>query len=158
MPNLLSSILSTAEEVNNGRPLFLDQQCRQDPRVDAMAEVVGMVDAVARQVEEVLGLHRLLAHRRHVRDGQARARAWPSLTLPSAGHKVFRRWTMWRTKSGNLLTGPGIWTNDARPSSSARLSQAAIVSASTRNTRAVCARGHPRAALSSRMAIRSVAG
>ena len=62
------------------------------------------------------------------------------------------------TKSGNLLTGPGIWTNDAGLSSSVRLSQAAIVSGSTRNARAVCASDHPRAALSSRMAIRSVAG
>ena len=38
----------------------------------------------------------------------ARARIWAIFALPSMGQSVFSRWTRYRTKSGNLLTGSGL--------------------------------------------------
>ena len=78
--------------------------------------------------------------------------------LPREGQSVLRRWTTWRTKSGNMLTGSLSCPIADEPSSSIRFSQAEIVSGSTRNARAAWADDHPRAALSSGMAIRSAVG
>jgi hypothetical protein len=67
----------------------------------------------------------------------ARARICAILRLPREGHKALRRWTMYRTKSGNLLTGSRSWTRAASACWSILFSQEAMVVGLTRKALAV---------------------
>jgi hypothetical protein len=88
----------------------------------------------------------------------ARAKVWAIFIFPIEGHRVFSRWTMYRTKSGKRFTGVCVCTKASGPSSSKRPSQDATVGAVTWNTRAVCSNDQPRTAFGSRIAKRSVGG
>ena len=77
------------------------------------------------------------------------------LTFPILGLRVFRRCTMQRTKSGNLFTGSRSCNSASVPLSSMRFTHNAMVADVTRNVSAVCLSDQPRAARSSRIAMRS---